>query len=44
MSFFQNFHYRTIRVDSPIVLVVNGRKQSGDKQAASVLSVSAVSE
>ncbi|XP_013413311.1 tetratricopeptide repeat protein 5 [Lingula anatina] len=38
------FHYLSIRVDSPVVLVVNGRKLGLDKQAPSVLGVSAKSE
>ncbi|CAH1779557.1 unnamed protein product [Owenia fusiformis] len=40
----QAFQFKSIRVDSPVVLVVNGRKLGLDKQAPSQLSVSAKSE
>ncbi|XP_046381008.2 tetratricopeptide repeat protein 5-like [Haliotis rufescens] len=38
------FEFSSIRVDLPVMLVVNGRKLGLDKQAMSVLSVSAMSE
>ncbi|XP_064641603.1 tetratricopeptide repeat protein 5-like isoform X2 [Lineus longissimus] len=38
------FKFRSIRVDTPVVLVVNGRKLGLDRQAPSVLAVSAQSE
>lgn len=39
-----NFDFSSIRVNSPLVLVVNGKKLGIDKQAPSVLAVSAVSQ
>lgn len=41
---FQVFKFKSIRVESPMALVVNGRKLGVDKQAPSVLAVSAMSE
>lgn len=38
----QEFDFRSIRVNSPIVLVVNGKKFGIDKQAPSVLAVHAM--
>ncbi|XP_064610939.1 tetratricopeptide repeat protein 5-like [Liolophura sinensis] len=40
----KGFHFHGIRVDSPVVLVINGLKQGLDKQAPMVLAVSAVSD
>ena len=42
--YFQEFNFRSIRVNTPVLLVVNGRKLGRDKQAATVLSVSALSD
>ena len=39
---FQDFDFRSIRVNSPLVLVVNGKKFGIDKQAPSVLAVHAL--
>ena len=44
LIYFQEFDYRSIRVNTPIVLVVNGRKLGREKQAATILSVSALSD
>lgn len=41
---FQRFDFKSIRVNSPLILVVNGKKFGLDKQAPSVLAVSAVSQ
>ncbi|KAK3579170.1 hypothetical protein CHS0354_022707 [Potamilus streckersoni] len=40
----KSFEYQSIRVDTPVVLVVNGRKLGLDKQAPTVLTVSAISD
>ncbi|CAG2250322.1 Tetratricopeptide repeat protein 5 [Mytilus edulis] len=39
-----NLNFNSIRVNSPLVLVVNGKKLGIEKQAPSVLAVSAVSQ
>ena len=41
---FQSFRYRSIRVATPVVLVINGRKLGLDRQAPTVLSLNAMSE
>ena len=43
-SSFQEFDFLSVRVDSPLVMVVNGSKVKATKQAASVLSVRTVPE
>ena len=37
---FQEINYRNIRVENPVVLVVNGRKLGRDKLAPSMLALS----
>ena len=41
---FQELNYKSIRVDSPLVMVVNGRKLGADKQALTSLALVAKSE
>jgi len=41
---FQELNYKSIRVDSPLVMVVNGRKLGAEKQALTSLSLVAKSE
>ncbi|XP_045192909.1 tetratricopeptide repeat protein 5-like isoform X3 [Mercenaria mercenaria] len=40
----KEFYYRGIRVSTPLILVVNGRKLGRDKQVGTVLVVNAVSD
>lgn len=42
--FVQVFSYRGIRVDTPVVLVVNRRKLGLDKQAPTVLALSTLTD
>lgn len=37
-SLWQSFDFRSIRVDSPLLLIVNGRKQSAQSQIATSIS------
>ena len=41
---FQTFDFLSVRVDSPLVMVVNGVKVKANKQASCVLSVRTVPE
>lgn len=43
-SIFQEFDFQSIRVSTPVVLVVNGRKLGREKQVGTVLVVNAVSD
>lgn len=42
--FQQVFNFKSLRVESPVILVINGRKQGMDAQAPATLAVSTLND
>lgn len=38
-SFLQDYNFRSIRVETPLVMVVNGKKVNRDQQASVQMSI-----